>query len=159
MNEREELSMRKGKKMIKLKDFSAKLHKYFSKTFGVVNLNVENTYTHTHIHAMCSTNTRLTVGMLLFVCRVIRGTLFRYFHVIFYISFEKIVQVSCWTNKIQKRPTFKESKSGNGAKNKILCNNNTQNDFMNVKQWQNIFDAYVCACLLWSNALYLKLFG
>lgn len=37
-------------KMIKLKDISAKLHKYFSKTFGVVKLNVEHTHTHSHAH-------------------------------------------------------------------------------------------------------------
>lgn len=37
-------------KMIKLKDISAKLHKYFSKTFGVVNLNAEHTHTYAHVH-------------------------------------------------------------------------------------------------------------
>lgn len=82
-------------KMIKLKDISAKLHKYFSKTFGVVNLNVEHTHTHSHTHmyivhaeeeheyqaygyrceqkhTMCSTNTKRLVCcmLLLFVCRV-----------------------------------------------------------------------------------------
>lgn len=72
--------------MIKLKDFSAKLHKYFSKTFEVVNLNAQ----HTHTHTMCLTNTR-ALGMQLFVFGETYSGIFR---VIFYISFEKIVQVS-----------------------------------------------------------------
>lgn len=42
--------------MIKLKDFSAKLHKYFSKTFGVVNLNARaliHIHTNKHTHMSC----------------------------------------------------------------------------------------------------------
>lgn len=55
---RMELMHEKGGKMIKLKDCSAKLHKYFSKTFGVVNLNVEHTHIYNRIYAMCSANTQ-----------------------------------------------------------------------------------------------------
>lgn len=55
------------KKMIKLKDFSTKLHKYLSKTFGVVNLNVE------HIHVCHVLSKYSTFGMLIFVYHI-RGT-------------------------------------------------------------------------------------
>lgn len=84
--------------MIKLKDFPAKLHKYFSETFGVVNLNVENTYKRTHTHTPIHKHMPCVlwqmlhniVGMLLLLLPFFRTDfvklVLRYFHVILYTS-------------------------------------------------------------------------